>query len=73
LITHEDRAGRPRVFSFYRIDPAEYLSGGSLLPMGGHKGYGLIVLVEMVVGLLALGGMCGPGDRSFSNAFCSSA
>jgi LDH2 family malate/lactate/ureidoglycolate dehydrogenase len=50
-------------------DPADYLSGGSLLPMGGHKGYGLIVLVEMVVGLLALGGMCGPGDRSFSNAF----
>jgi LDH2 family malate/lactate/ureidoglycolate dehydrogenase len=50
-------------------DPADYLRGGSLLPMGGHKGYGLIVLVEMVVGLLALGGMCGPGDRSFSNAF----
>lgn len=51
------------------IDPADYLSGGSLLPMGGHKGYGLIVLVEMVVGLLTLGGMSGPGDRSFSNAF----
>jgi LDH2 family malate/lactate/ureidoglycolate dehydrogenase len=51
------------------IDPSDYLSGGSLLPMGGHKGYGLIVLVEMVVGLLTLGGMSGPGDRSFSNAF----
>jgi LDH2 family malate/lactate/ureidoglycolate dehydrogenase len=27
------------------------------------------VLVERVVGLVALGGMSGPGDRSFSNAF----
>jgi hydroxycarboxylate dehydrogenase B len=54
-------------------DPADYLAGGSLLPLGGaegvHKGYGLIVLVEMVVGLLTLGGMCGPTARSFSNAF----
>jgi uncharacterized oxidoreductase len=50
-------------------DPADYLDGGSLLPVGGHKGYGLVVLVEMVVGLLTLGGMCGPGDRPFSNAF----
>lgn len=50
-------------------DPADYLAGGSLLPVGGHKGYGLVVLVEMVVGLLTLGGMCGPGDRPFSNAF----
>jgi hydroxycarboxylate dehydrogenase B len=50
-------------------DPADYLAGGSLLAVGGHKGYGLIVLVEMVVGLLTLGGMCGPGEQSFSNAF----
>lgn len=54
-------------------DPADYLAGGSLLPLGGaegaHKGYGLIVLVELVVGLLTLGGMCGPNARSFSNAF----
>lgn len=54
-------------------DPADFLAAGSLLPLGGaegaHKGYGLIVLVEMVVGLLTLGGMCGRGARSFSNAF----
>jgi hydroxycarboxylate dehydrogenase B len=50
-------------------DPADYLAGGSLLAAGAHKGYGLIVLVEMVVGLLTLGGMSGPGERSFSNAF----
>jgi uncharacterized oxidoreductase len=50
-------------------EPAAYLAGGSLLPVGGHKGYGLVVLVEMVVGLLTLGGMCGPGAPPFSNAF----
>ena len=54
-------------------DPADYHAGGSLLPLGGeagaHKGYGLIVLVEMVVGLLTLGGMCRPNAGSFSNAF----
>lgn len=58
-----DREGNPTT------NPADYLSGGSLLPAGGHKGYGLIVLVELVVGLLTLGGLSGPGDRSFSNAF----
>ena len=55
-------------------DPEAYLSGGSLLPVGGadggHKGYGLIVLVDLLVGLLTLGGMCGPEqERPFSNAF----
>jgi hydroxycarboxylate dehydrogenase B len=58
-----DREGSPTT------DPADYLAGGSLLPLGGHKGYGLIVLVELVVGLLTLGGLSGPGDRLFSNAF----
>ncbi len=58
-----DREGSPST------EPSDYLAGGSLLPAGGHKGYGLIVLVEMVVGLLTLGGMSGPGDPPFSNAF----
>lgn len=58
-----DREGSPST------EPSDYLAGGSLLPAGGHKGYGLIVLVEMVVGLLTLGGMSGPGDPAFSNAF----
>ena len=31
---------------------------------GGHKGYGLIVLVELLVGLLTLGGICGPERRA---------
>jgi uncharacterized oxidoreductase len=54
-------------------DPQAYLDGGSLLPVGGaaggHKGYGLIVLVELLVGLLTTGGMCRPGEPPFSNAF----
>jgi uncharacterized oxidoreductase len=49
--------------------PADYLAGGSLLPAGGHKGFGLIVLVELIVGLLTGGGMVGPTERPFSNAF----
>ena len=54
-------------------DPAAYVEGGSLLPLGGeaaaHKGQGLIVMVELLVGLLASGGMCRPGEPRFSNSF----
>ena len=55
-------------------DPAAYVEGGgSLLPLGGeaggHKGQGLIVMVELLVGLLASGGMCRPGEPPFSNSF----
>ena len=54
-------------------DPSAYVEGGSLLPLGGpagaHKGYGLIVLVDLLVGLLTSGGMARPGEPPFSNAF----
>ena len=57
----------------HSTDPQAYIDGGSLLPMGGeaaaHKGQGLIVLVDLLVGLLASGGMCGPEERPFSNSF----
>jgi hydroxycarboxylate dehydrogenase B len=53
-------------------DPADYLAGGTLIPVGGldggYKGYGLIVVTELLVGLLAGGGICGPDARPFSNA-----
>ncbi len=42
-----DRAGNATT------SPAEYLEGGSLLPLGGHKGYGLGVMVELLGGLLS--------------------
>jgi hydroxycarboxylate dehydrogenase B len=37
-----DSQGRPTT------SPAEYFNGGALLPFGGHKGYALSVLIEML-------------------------
>ncbi|OAI52900.1 malate dehydrogenase [Planctomycetaceae bacterium SCGC AG-212-F19] len=33
-------------------DPADFLQGGALTPMAGHKGYGLALLIETLSGLL---------------------
>lgn len=38
-------------------DPADFYAGGALLPFGGHKGYGLSVVVEIVGGLLGGSGI----------------
>lgn len=54
-------------------DPHAYEDGGSLVPVGGvdggHKGYALTVLVELIVGLLARTRICGAEERPFSNAY----
>jgi LDH2 family malate/lactate/ureidoglycolate dehydrogenase len=42
-----DRDGQPTT------DPNDFLAGGALLPLGGHKGYGLSVMVELLAGLLS--------------------
>lgn len=42
-----DSDGRPTT------DPSAYLSGGALLPVGGHKGYGLALLTETLAGVLS--------------------
>lgn len=50
-------------------DPADYDRGGALVPFGGHKGYGLAIMVEAFAGLLSGGAMlsdihawnCDPG------------
>ncbi|WP_083661205.1 Ldh family oxidoreductase [Actinophytocola xanthii] len=42
-----DAAGRSST------DPGAFYAGGVLLPFGGHKGYGLSVLIEIVGGLLS--------------------
>ena len=42
-----DRNGQPST------DPDDYFTGGALLPLGGHKGYGLGVMVELLAGLLS--------------------
>jgi LDH2 family malate/lactate/ureidoglycolate dehydrogenase len=47
-----DRDGGPTV------DPADFYAGGALLPFGGHKGYGLSVMIEIVAGLLTGTGIC---------------
>ena len=41
-----DKTGRPS------NDPSDYTSGGVLLPFGGHKGYGLAVMVELLAAAL---------------------
>lgn len=38
-------------------DPTAFYAGGVLLPFGGHKGYGLSVLIEIVGGLLSGAGV----------------
>ena len=40
-------------------DPAAYLAGGALAPLGAHKGYGLAVLVETLAGVLSGAGILG--------------
>jgi LDH2 family malate/lactate/ureidoglycolate dehydrogenase len=41
-----DRNGAPST------DPAAFLEGGALLPMAGHKGYGIALLIETMSALL---------------------
>jgi uncharacterized oxidoreductase len=38
-------------------EPADFYDGGVLLPFGGHKGYGLSVLIELVAGLVSGAGI----------------
>ncbi len=42
-----DKEGRPTQ------NPADYYAGGALLPMAGHKGYGLSLFIELTCGLLS--------------------
>ncbi len=48
-------------------EPGDFYRGGALLPFGGHKGYGLSMIIEMIGGLLSGAGICSlPGyDGSF--------
>jgi LDH2 family malate/lactate/ureidoglycolate dehydrogenase len=42
-----DRCGRPSQ------DPADFFSGGALLPFGGHKGSALSTMIELTAGVLS--------------------
>jgi ureidoglycolate dehydrogenase (NAD+) len=47
-------------------DPSGYPRVGALLPMAGHKGYGIALLVEILTGVLC-GGAFGPEVTSWVN------
>jgi uncharacterized oxidoreductase len=58
-----DSEGRPTTDPrvFYGTPP------GAILPFGGHKGYGLGMIAEMLAGALAGGGCSRPGVERLSN------
>lgn len=59
-----DSDGRPST------NPDDLFEGGALLPVGGHKGYALMVLVDVIAGILSGGGVCREdAPEHFSNAF----
>jgi uncharacterized oxidoreductase len=63
-----DSEGRPS------CEPDALFAGGTLLPLGspsaGHKGYALIVLIDILAGVLSRGGVCrADPPEDFSNAF----
>lgn len=46
-------------------DPGDFLRGGALLPFGGHKGFGLSLVFEVLAGVLTGAGPDGPtGERT---------
>jgi LDH2 family malate/lactate/ureidoglycolate dehydrogenase len=55
-----DSKGRPTT------DPEEYLKEGALLPFGGHKGYGLAVMVECLAAALS-GASMAKNAKDFRN------
>lgn len=57
-----NRAGEPTT------DPNDYFDGGSLLPFGGHKGYALSVIAELLSGPLA--GQSQKGDTTRRRTGC---
>lgn len=56
-----DNAGRPTQ------DPNVFYAGGALLPFGGHKGYGISVMIELLGGALSGNGISSISGENGSN------
>jgi len=51
-----DKSGNPTT------DPGDYYDGGALLTMGGHKGYGLSLVTDLLAGAFTGGKTVNPGE-----------
>jgi uncharacterized oxidoreductase len=60
-----DKAGQPTT------DPADFYSGGAILPFGGHRGAGLNILTDILSGALSGGGCTAPGVTVLENTMTS--
>ena len=56
-----DKNGNPST------NPNDFYNGGSLLPIGNHKGYGLSLMVEILGGLFTGAGFHGLGQSTSTN------
>ncbi|GAB4234586.1 MAG: malate/lactate/ureidoglycolate dehydrogenase [Methyloligellaceae bacterium] len=56
-----DAEGRPTT------DPGDFYAGGAMLPVGGHKGYALGLVVDLFAGALSLGGATNPVATANTN------
>ena len=60
-----DEQGRPTT------DPNDFYDGGAVLPFGGHKGYGLNIIADVLTGALSGGGCTAPdAEYLINNSTC---
>lgn len=60
-----DKQGNPT------IDPNDFYDGGAVLTMGGHKGFGLNVIADLLAGVLSGMGCTKPGVDTMVNTMTS--
>ena len=60
-----DKHGNPTT------DPNDFYAGGAILPMGGHKGYGLNIIADILAGALSGGGCTRAGVEVLVNTVTS--
>ena len=60
-----DKEGNPTT------DANDFYAGGAILPMAGHKGHGLTMLVDLLSGALSGGGCTTPGATQLENTMTS--